>query len=267
MAPTPSCMTSTVNGMIEDSTALQPSVYFSPSNNGEYAYSRWPQQPQQPQPPPPPHHASASLSVPASAQPHAQMQYMGPHQGIDGTWQQLCMIYDQPALQAHNNSYLSAAGVPFDLHSNKEMPQPLSPAEKVQTGDGSTHSRQYLASSIVSTPEPSKTNRPGSAVFGLHTQHKSTSQKQNTNVERLREVHRDTSLTVVAPSGRHNAKPTAQVNDRKGAIKARPGAKFSRHAAPANTATANTAPTHTAPANTPPHLHRISNKAPRKDKV
>lgn len=252
MAPTPRCMTSAVSGMIEDSTALQPSMYFSPSNNGEYAYSRWPQQPQQP-PPPPPHHASASRPLPTPAQLHAQIQYMGPHQGIDGTWQQLCMIYDQPAVQTHN-SYLSAGGVPFDLRSNKEMPQPLSPAGKVQTGDGSTRSRQYLASSTVPTPEPSKTNRPGSAVFDLHTQHKSASQKRNANVERLREAHGD---TVVAPSSRHNANPTAQVNDRKGAIKARPGAKFSRHAAPANTA----------PTNTPPRLHHVPNKTPRKDKV
>ena len=232
-------------------------MYFSPSNNGEYAYSRWPQQPQQ-QPPPPPHQASASLPLPTPAQPHAQIQYMGPHQGIDGTWQQLCMIYDQPAVQAHS-SYLSAAGVPFDLRFNKETPQPLSPAGKMQTADGSARSRQYLASSTVLTPEPSKTNRPGSAVFGLHTQHKSASQKRNANVERLREAHGD---TVVAPSSRHNANPTAQVNDRKGAIKARPGAKFSRHAAPANTAPANTAPT-----NTPPRLHYIPNKTPRKDKM
>lgn len=239
--------------MIEDSTALQPSMYFSPFNNGEYACSRWPQQPQ-PQPPPPPHHASASsLPLPTLAQPHAQMQYVGPHQGIDGTWQQLCITYDQPAVQTHN-SYLSAAGVPFDLRSNKEMPQTLSPAEKMQTGGGSTHQEQHLASSIVPTPEPSKTNRPGGAVFGLHTQHKSTSQKRNANVERPREVHEDTSLTAIAPSGRHNANPTAQVNDRKGGIKARPGVKFGRHM-------------HAAPTNAPPRPYNVPNKAHRKNKM
>jgi hypothetical protein len=93
------------------------------------------------------------------------------------------------------------------------------------------------------------TNKPGSAVFGLHTHHKSTSQKRNANMERLREGHGD---TVVAPSGRHNANPTAQVNDRKGAIKARPGAKFNRHAAPTNT---------------PPRLQSVPNKAYGKNKV
>jgi hypothetical protein len=96
------------------------------------------------------------------------------------------------------------------------------------------------------------TNKLGSAVFGLHTQHRSTSQKQNANVERLREAHGDTRLTVVAPGGRHNADPTAQVNDRKGAIKARPGAKFNRHAAPTNT---------------PPRLQNVANKAHGKNKV
>jgi hypothetical protein len=234
----------------QDSEQLQTPAYFPYSNNGEYAYNCWPQQPQ---PQSPPHHATASLSLPAPVQPHipsghVQMQYLGPHQGIDGTWQQLCMIYDQAAVQTHN-SYLSAAGVPFDLRSTKEMSQPLSPAEKMQTGDASPQSTQHLASSIVPTPEPTMTNKPGSAVFGLHTQHKSTSQKRNANMERLREVHGN---TVVAPSGCHNANPTAQVNDRKGAIKARPGAKFNRHAAPTNT---------------PPRLQSVPNKAYGKNKV
>ena len=257
-------MTSTASGITkQDSTVIHPPMYFPRLSNGEYAYSCWPQQPQ---PQPPHHHTSVPLSLTAPAQSHVQMQYMGPRQDIYGTWQQLCFLYGQPALQAHS-SYLSAAGVPFDLHSTKEMPQPLSPAEKMQTGDVSRHSIQHSASSTVPTPDPSMTNKPGGAVFGLHTQHKSISQKRNANVERLQETHGDTRLAIVAPGGRHNADPIVQVNDRKGGIKARPGVKFSRHTAPANTAPANTAPANTAPTNTPPHLHRIPNKAHGKTKV
>jgi|SRR5690349_13255408 hypothetical protein len=96
------------------------------------------------------------------------------------------------------------------------------------------------------------TNKPNSAVFGLHTQHKSTPQKRNVNAERLREIHSDIRLTVAAPGGRHNAEPTAQVDNRKGGIKARPGAKSSDHAAPTNI---------------PPRLNNVSNKAHGKNMI
>jgi hypothetical protein len=65
---------------------------------------------------------------------------MEPHQGIYGNWQQLRLTYEQSAVETHSN-YLSVAGAPFDLHSIKEKPQPLSLAEKKQTRDGPPHSR------------------------------------------------------------------------------------------------------------------------------